>query len=183
MKKIDFIYSAKWYFVFALLAAVVLATGLIIGGDMPTYFIVSALVILALMFYTVPIIKNKAMSKKAIELEKGFQNNFKFTSSRAVFYIDTNGRLGVLWRGNPSQIQLANPSKITNIRTNDGKVMLGTSRVSCQFNLDEKPYRINTLLVARGQLSMTSPQVLEAIAKADKIGEMLNAAKSAAYAE
>lgn len=182
MKKINFMYAAMWYFVFIAVAVLIVLVGIILQNDTTTYFIAGAVFILGAMFYAVPEIKKGAMKKKATALEQGFKYDYKFTTTNAVFYIDASGKLGVLWRGNPSHIQLANLAELSDVRTNDGKKLLGTSRVSCQFNLAGSPFRINTLLVSRGQLPMNSPQVVEAISKADKLCEMLNTAKSAALA-
>ena len=67
---------------------------------------------------------------------------------------------------------------ITDIRTNTGQQLRGTALVSCQFRLDGKKVKIYTLRVSGGQLSMKHPRVMEAIAKADQLGEALRAVQA-----
>jgi len=81
---------------------------------------------------------------------------------------------------NPTELYLADISGLTDIHVKDGKQLRGTSLVICQFRLEGKMYKIYTLRVSNGQLSMKSPEVLEAISKADKLCEMLHTAKQAA---
>lgn len=68
---------------------------------------------------------------------------------------------------------------MTDIRTHDGKQLRGTSLVSRQFNLDGKRIKIYTFRISNGQPAMNDPRVPEAISKADRIGEILAAAKRA----
>lgn len=123
----------------------------------------------------VPILMKKRMEKRAAVLERDFPNiNYKFTAHNCVFYLDTEGgHIGVVWKNNPSQLQIIDPAKVTDIRTNSGQQLRGTSLVSCQFRLDGKKVKIYTLRVSGGQLAMKHPRVIEAIAKADQLGEAL----------
>ena len=126
----------------------------------------------------VPILMKKRMEKRAAVLEKDFPNiNYKFTSHNCVFYLDTEGG-HVVWKNNPSCLQMVDPAQITDIRTNNGQQLRGTSLVSCQFRLDGKKVKIYTLRISGGQLSMKHPRVMEAIAKADQLGETLRAVQA-----
>ena len=100
-------------------------------------------------------------------------------SGSTFFYLDTEGgHVGVVWKNNPSRLQMADPAQITEIRTNNGQQLRGTSLVSCQFRLDGKKVKIYTLRISGGQLSMKHPRVMEAIAKADQLGETLRAVQT-----
>ena len=73
--------------------------------------------------------------------------------------LDTEGgHVGVVWKNNPSRLQMADPAQITDIRTNNGQQLRGTSLVSCQFRLDGKKVKIYTLRISGGQLSMKHPR-------------------------
>lgn len=113
-------------------------------------------------------------------MERDFPNiNYKFTSHNCVLYLDTEGgHIGVVWKNNPSRLQMADPAQITDIRTNNGQQLRGTSLVSCQFRLDGKKVKIYTLRISGGQLSMKHTRVMEAIAKADQLGETLRAVQA-----
>lgn len=162
-------FAAGWIFVHSAPQNVVL--GLWLGGLFGFTGVI----------WYVPRLMSRYMEKKGAELEADFEHHFQFVAHNAIFYIDTGGRLGVLWRGNPFAIQLADLRGLTDIRTNDGKMLGGTSLVRCQFKLDGKRHSISAFRLYGGKrYSMKSDLVLEAISKADKIGEMLNAAKDAA---
>lgn len=135
----------------------------------------------------IPMFLKSKMKKTAAALEPGFQAQgfsyqYKFEANNAVYYIDQGGRMGVVCRYNPTELQFVDLSKVTNVRVNDGKLGMGTSRVSCEFLLDGKKVRIITLQVSRDTLSMKDKRVLEAISKADQLCSMLNAAKTNAKA-
>lgn len=83
--------------------------------------------------------------------------------------------MGMVWKHNPFRLQMIDPAKITDIRTNDGQILRGTEVVSCQFLLDGKKVRIYTLRVSGGQLAMKHPRVMEAVSKADKLSETVRA--------
>lgn len=190
MKKIDPSYLAIWFGV-PLAAAVILMvlSFTVFKGDASTasiVFTVSAFVVLGALV-GVPMILESKMKKSAKALEQGFQAKgftyqYKFEASNAVYYIDQGGRMGVVYRFNPTELQFVDLNKVTNVHTNSGQFGAGTSRVSCEFQLDGKKVRINTLTVSRGTLSMKDKRVLEAISKADQIGVMLNTAKANAKA-
>jgi hypothetical protein len=133
----------------------------------------------------IPRLLENRLTKKARRIEAGFQgrgfhSDYKFTAGNAIFYIDVDGgRLGVIWKYNPDELQFANLSGLTDVRTHDGRMFNGgTSQVRCMFRLDGKRYSIRTLLVRRGSYSMKSDEVLEAISKADTLCEMLTMAKA-----
>ena len=90
--------------------------------------------------------------------------------------------MGVVYRYNPTELQFVDLKQVTNVRVNDGKFGMGTSRVSCEFLLDGKKVRITTLQVSRGTLSMKDKRVLEAISKADQLCSLLNTDKANAKA-
>lgn len=123
------------------------------------------------------------MKKSAKALEAGFKAQgftyqYKFEASNAVYYIDQGGRMGVIWRENPTQLQFVDLTKVTNIRTNDGKLGTSTARVSCEFLLDGKKVRITTLEVTRGRIALKDKRAMEAISKADPLCALLNTAKA-----
>ena len=72
---------------------------------------------------------------------------------------------------------------MTDVRVDDGKSGMGTSRVSFTFLPEGKRIRINTLTVSRGALSMKDSRVVEAIAKAGVLRDMINTANAKANAE
>lgn len=183
MKKINLAYTAVWYGGPLAAAAALVAFGFLLD-QLPLAIVGFVVVVAALA--AVPGILRKRMEKSALALEKefetkGFCYQQKFSSNSGIFYIDsTGGRLGVVWKYNPTELYLADLSKITDIHTNDGRQLNGTSLVSCQFKLDGKKFKIYTLRVSNGQLSMKSAEVLEAISKADILCELLKTAKNAA---
>lgn len=63
--------------------------------------------------------------------------------------------------------------QVTDIRTNTGQKLRGTELVSFQFLLNDSKVKVYTLRVSGGQLAMKDPRVLEAISKADQMGEVL----------
>lgn len=191
MKKIDWAYIGKWYgsmclFIMILLIAsgVMITTGEAIGVVACG---ISAILLMIFTFAFIPEIFYKRLEKKALLLEKSFIDKdfvyeFKFTSNRGVFYIDPEGgRLGVIWKMNPNEFQLADLSHISDIHTNDGKQLNGTSLVSCQFTYENKDYKIYTLRVTNGLLSMKSQEVVEAVSKADQLCERLRLAQQNAF--
>lgn len=188
MKKTNGVYIAKWYGGALGLMIVLIAAALLVSTFITNIFAVWLVALLGCMLPIVFLpstIKNK-MEKHALALEKdfsqrGFSYQYKFSAHNAIFYIDVSGRLGVVWKHNPTELSFANLSEITDVRVNDGKQFNGgTPRVCCQFKLGKKTYRIVTLLVYNGSYRMNAPEVLEAISKADALCEMLNTAKQAA---
>lgn len=185
MKKINGTYITVCYLIPIMLCTASFAAGALLLRTAPPSVVLglwlAGLLGLGGIIMFMPHMMSKRMEKKGLDLERDFRYSFKFVAYNAIFYIHTGGRLGVLWRGNPTEIQLADPSALTDIRTNDGKILGGTSLVRCQFRLSGKRYSISTLRIYGGkQYSMKSDCVLEAISKADKICELLNAAKAAA---
>ncbi len=171
-----------WYGIPALISL-----ALIIGGieiREPIICLIG-LAFLVLIPFMISHYLRKRMEKRALELEKkfslkGFSYQYKFISHSGIFYIDANGRMGVVRKYNPSELELIDLTKITDIRTNDGKMLGGTSLVSCSFKLEGKTQKIYTLRVSNAQLSMKSHEVLEAISKADALCESLEKARKAA---
>lgn len=184
MKKLNFGYVSKFYIGGIVLSLLLIVVPLFfiqyINDTVGTLFIVAGVFLLVGTFSLTPNILHRIMKKKALKLEDALKYDYKFVAHNAVFYIDTDGRFGVVWRCNPFELQFANLAGLTGIHTHDGKMLGGTSLVSCRFKLDGKPYRIDTLRVYRGVLAMNSEQVLEAISEADNLCELLNTAKNAA---
>lgn len=191
MKRTNYAYVATCYGKTVGLLVIAGALGCMLGKIFGSYalstLITAAVFLGSIIALTiiVPRMMKKKMEESALAMEKefpqkGFSYQQKFTANNGIFYIDIGGRLGVVWKNNPSEFYLADLSSLTDIRTHDGKQIRGTSLVSCQFKLDGKKFKIYTLRVSSGQLSMKSREVLEAISKADKLCELLNMAKQAA---
>ncbi len=182
MKKTNPLYVLTWYVPPILLIPALFAFTVHADvSDGAASFLCLLLVLLIVgVPLCVPILMEKRMKKQAAVLEKDFPNiNYKFTSHNCVFYLDTEGgHIGVVWKNNPSCLQMVDPAQITDIRTNNGQQLRGTSLVSCQFRLDGKKVKIYTLRVSGGQLSMKHPRVMEAIAKADQLVETLRAVQA-----
>lgn len=184
MKKSNFGYVAMWYGGGVALAALLIVLGFVLSQ---VAFMTAGLLLMVCTPIFVPGILRKRMEKNALALESSFpQNGFtyqhKFTSNSGVFYIDQGGRLGVVWRDNPTELQFMDLSKVTEVRTNNGQQLGGTALVSCQFKLDGKKMKIYTLRVSNGQLSMKDPRVIEAIQKAENLGAILKGAVNSAKA-
>lgn len=172
MRKTNPVYVLAWYGLPIILAAVLAA----VGGYVHSFPLVTiALALLIATPIVIPGLLKKRMEKHAAELEREFPNiSYKFTAHNCVIYLDTEGgHMGVVWRNNPSQLQSIDPAQVTNIRTDTGQKLRGTELVSCQFLLNGNKVKIYTLRVSGGQLSMKDPRVLEAISKADQMGEAL----------
>ncbi len=184
MKKFNFGYVSKFYIGGIVLSLLLIAVPILfiqyINDTVGPLLFVAGAFLLGGTFSLTPNILHRIMKKKALKLEEGLKYDYKFIAHNAVFYIDADGRFGVVWRCNPFELQFANLAGLTGIRTHDGKMLGGTSLVSCRFQLDGKPYRIDTLRVYRGVLAMNSDQVIDAIAEADNLCELLNTAKNAA---
>lgn len=183
MKKVNPVYLAKWFGVVALVAAVVAVFGVLIDNITVIVTGIWGGVVVAIIL---PGFMEKSMKKKATALEAkfpemGFTYQYKFTSKNGIFYIDANGRLGVVRKYNP-EFQLVDVTKITDIKTHDGRQFNGaTNMVSCRFKVDGQKVTIPTFTTnARGGFTMKSAQVLEGISKADKLCEMLTMAKQSA---
>lgn len=182
MKKINPSYLAVWAGIPAAVAAVlvILAFTVFMGNQVPFVVAVFAAVgiIVAIPMFLESKMKKMATAQEADFKAQGFSYQYKFEANDAVYYIDQGGRMGVVYRFNPTELQFVDLSKVTNVRTNDGKFGMGTSRVSCEFQLDGRKVRITTLQVSRGSLSMKDKRVLEAISKADQLCALLNTAKA-----
>ena len=181
MKKTNTAYVAGWYG-----GTIALLVLLVVGGYFlnPILSVVGVLLAIPAAIF-LPVSMRGRMEKNALALEqefpkRGFTYQYKFTSNSGVFYIDEGGRLGVVWRGNPTELQFADLNKMTDVRTSNGQQLRGTALVSCQFRLDGKKYKIYTLRVSNGQLAMNHPKVIDAIQKADGLCARLNNAKAAA---
>lgn len=174
MKKTNPIYVLACYGL-----PIILAVVLAVGGSY-IHSVLMFLLALALLIATpliVPGLLKKRMEKCAAELEREFPHiSYKFTAHNCVIYLDTEGgHMGVVWRNNPSQLQSIDPMQVTDIRTDTGQKLRGTELVSCQFLLNGSKVKVYTLRVSGGQLAMKDPRVLEAISKADQMGEVLRA--------
>lgn len=182
MKKYDVSYLAKWAGIPAVVAVVIaILSFTLINGEnqiIPGIALFAAIGI----FVAIPMYLESKMKKIATELEKdfttqGFNYQYKFSANNAIYYIDQGGKMGVIYRYNPNELQFVDLNQVTNIHVNDGKFGMGTSRVCCEFLLEGKKVRIVTLRVNRGTLSMKDKRVLEAISKAEQLCNMINTAK------
>ncbi len=185
MKKYNTSYLAIWAGLPAAAAVVLAVLAFTVLRENRTGFVIAVFAAFGIIV-AIPMLLESRMKKAAKAMEpdfqaQGFTYQFKFEAKDAVYYIDQGGRMGVVYRCNPV-LQFVDLSKVTNVRTNDGKFGAATSRVSCDFLLDGKKVRISTLVVSRGSLSMKDKQVLEAISKADQLCAMLNTAKANAHA-
>ena len=187
MKKINPSYLAIWAGIPLAVAVLiaVLAFVLCLGKNQMIFGI--AVFAVFGIIVAIPMFLESKMKKSAVALEEDFklQNftyQYKFVTNNAVYYIDQGGRMGVIYRCNPTELQFVDLNKVTNVRVNDGKFGAGTSRVCCEFLLDGKKVRIVTLRVNRGTLSMKDKRVLEAISKADQLCSLMNTAKANAKA-
>lgn len=183
MKKRNLSYLAMWYGGLVIITAIFV--GLIFIFDSVIFPIIGFVVFIG-GIVVIPQILDNQMKKNALKFEEKFAENdfsyqYKFIAKYNICYIDPDGgRICVIWRNNPTQYYIEDASKITDIRTHDGKQLRGTSLVSCQFKLAGEKFKIYTLRVSNGQLSMKSAEVLEAISKADKLCEMLRIAQQTA---
>ena len=187
MKKTNPSYLAIWVGIPVAVAVLVTVLGFTVFlGTNQLFFGIATFAVIGIVV-AIPMILESRMKKLAKTLEadfpaQGFSYQYKFEANNAVYYIDQGGRMGVVFRGNPTELQFVNLDRVTNVHVNDGKVGLGTSRVCCEFKLDGKKVRIITLRVTRGTLSMKDKRVLEAISKADQLCNMINTAKANAKA-
>lgn len=174
MKKMNLLYVLICYGLPIALIVVLFVVSLNVQWE-PIFMLALVLLIATPIF--VPELLKKRMEKSAAAMEQEFPNiNYKFTAHNCVAYLDTEGgHMGMVWKHNPFRLQMIDPAKITDIRTNDGQIFRGTEVVSCQFLLDGKKVKIYTLRVSGGQLAMKHPRVLEAISKADKLSEAVQA--------
>lgn len=183
MKKTNASYLLLWVGVPALAAALIAVLGtLLFLETSPT---VAGLAVLAAICIVVaiPMVLESRMKKLAAAqeqhfAEQGFFVNYKFQASNAIYYISESGRMGVIYRGNPTQLQFIDLRQVSNVHVNDGKFGAVTSQVSCEFLLEGKKVRIVTLKVTRGTLSLKDRRVLEAIAKAEQLCSMILTAQS-----
>ena len=187
MKKANFSYLAVWAGIPAVVAAVLVILAFTVFIDNKSIFVGAVFVAVGTVV-AIPMLLESRMKKLAKEMEadfksQGFTYQYKFEANNAVYYIDQGGKMGVVYRGNPTELQFVDLSKVTNVGTNNGKFGMATSRVSCEFRLDGKKVRITTLQVSRGTLSMKDARVLEAISKADQLCALLNTAKANANAK
>lgn len=183
IKKYNPAYTALWCLGPVGVIAVLIALAFLL--KIAALFVAAIIMIFASIIFLGVILDSK-MEKGAKQAEDnfakdGFSYQYKFSSSSGIFYIDEGGRIGVIWKFNPTELQFVDASKLSKIRTNTGRQFNnGTSLVSCQFLLEGKKYSIYTLRVSGGSLVMSSPKVLEAISKADKLCEMLKKAQESA---
>lgn len=182
MKKMNTSYLATWVGIPVVIAVVIAVSAFALSlGKNQAIFGVAVFAVIGIIV-AIPMLLESKMKKAAKALEEDFparkfSYQYKFEAKNAVYYIDQGGRMGVVFRGNPTELQFVDLNSITNVHVNDGKFGFGTSQVSCEFLLDGKKVRIVTLKVTRGTLSMKDKRVLEAISKADQLCSMINAAK------
>lgn len=182
MKKTNPSYLAVWAGIPAAAAAVLVVLAFTVFRDNKAIFVAAVFIAVGIIV-AIPMMLESRMKKLASAMEadfkaRSFSYQYKFEANDAVYYIDQGGKMGVVYRFNPTELQFVDLSKVTNVRTNNGKFGLGTSRVSCDFLLEGRTVRITTLRVSRGTLSMKDKRVLEAISKADQLCALLNTAKA-----
>ena len=182
MKKVNASYLAIWAGIPAVVAAVCAVVAFTVFTGNQTYGVI-ALVLAFGIAVAIPMFLESKMKKMAAAMEaQGFTYQYKFEANNAVYYIDQGGRMGVIYRLNPTELQFIDLTKVTNVHTNNGKFGTSTSRVSCEFLLDGKKVRITTLEVTRGRIALKDQRALEAISKADQLCTLLNTAKTNAKA-
>lgn len=182
MKKVNISYLAVWAGIPALLVVALAVLAFSVFQANETFAVVALFVALGIAV-AIPMFLESRMKKAAKKLEDGFKAQgftyqYKFEANNAVYYIDQGGRMGVVWRENPTEPQFVDLNKVTNVRTNDGKFGTSTARVSCEFLLDGKKVRITTLEVTRGRIALKDKRAMEAISKADQLCVLLNTAKA-----
>lgn len=110
--------------------------------------------------------------------EQGCNYNYFFYGKTTLVAIDTESRkMGLLFRMNPFQTFVVDLDEVSNAKTSNGASALslgGTREVYFTFMLREKKYKVCTL-TANTTLSLKSKEVMEAVAKADRIVEIMNA--------
>lgn len=184
MKKVNVWYVTKWILSLFVIGLILIILGFNLYkyefvGDTFSMIIIFAGIFAWAAIAFLPRIMENWMGKRALELEKEFYKNkfdyqYKFSSHNGIFYISDGGRLGIIWKCNPFELQFADSSKITNIHVDNGQILFGTSLVSCQFKVEGKKIKIYTLRVRRGgQLSMKDSRVKEAIDKATDLCVMV----------
>lgn len=182
MKKVNAWYLLKWIAGIFLAGIILMVMGVKLpldgfGDNLSIFFMLAGLVVWG-SYGALPGILETKMGKRALELEQLFSHNgfsfqYKYSSHNGIFYIGTDRRLGVIWKCNPFVLQFIDSSKITDIRTNTGEILVGTSSVCCEFRVDGKKYKIYTLRASKEPLSMKDPRVTEAVKKADGIGRRI----------
>lgn len=182
MKKVNTSYLVVWAGIPAVVAAVLAVLAFTVLTENRTYAVIALFAAFGIVA-AIPLFLESKMKKMASALEsdfkaQGFTYQYKFEANNAVYYIDQGGRMGVIYRLNPTELQFVDLTKVTNVHTNDGKFGTSTSRVSCEFLLDGKKVRITTLEVTRGRIALKDQRALEAISKADQLCTLLNAAKA-----
>lgn len=189
MKKTDPVYLLTWYGIpLAVWVLLVVIGGLVSSHLFSLFFAIGMMGYILLCVIVLPNCFQSRMEKNAQIMEqtfpqRGFTYQYKFTAHDAVFYIDTAGQMGVVWRNNPTLFQLADLRGLSDIRAHDGQQFNGTSLVSCRFRLDGKKYKIVTLRVSNGQLSMRDRKVTEAVAKAQELCRILQTAQQNALSK
>ena len=182
MKKMNTSYLAVWVGIPIAAVAVLLVLAFTVFRGNQAGCVIAGIAAVA-VFVAIPMLLESKMKKMAASLEKdfeaqGFTYQYKFEANTAVYYIDQGGRMALVSCYNPTELQFVDLSKVTNVRVNNGKMGMATSRVSCEFLLDGKKVRITTLQVTRGTLSLKDARVLEAVSKAEQLCGMLNTARA-----
>ncbi len=168
------------------LAAVCFVIGNIFFPDGGTGAVVCFMVppFLALAWY---IFAGKAFYKSGVKkLEsamdaQGLTRNQTFEGRGCTVIVDLGkGVLGLVFFWNPFRQYILPASRITKTRVDDGchgaGVMQGSSQVSFLFTVDDVTVRVNTFTSNR-RWRMDSDYILTGVSKADKMVEVLEAAK------
>ena len=82
-------------------------------------------------------------------------------------------------KSDPTQLQMVDPAQSTDIRTNNEQRLRGTALVKARSAAGrQKGEEYYICAFSGGQLAMKRPRVMEAIAKADQLGETLRAVQA-----
>lgn len=119
--------------------------------------------------------------KKRMERECGEQGcniDYFFKGNSTFVAIDVESRkMGLLFILNPFKTYIVSLDEVSDAKTSNGASGLslgGTREVFFTFMLRGKKYKVRTLY-ASTTLSVKSRQVMEAVAKADRLVEVFNA--------
>lgn len=174
MKKSNFGYMVMWYGGGVALATLSIILGIVLSQI--AFMAIGFLLLICTPIFVRGILR-KRMEKSVLVLESrfaqsGFTYQHKFISNNGVLYVDQNGRIGVVWRNNPTQFQFMDLTKVTEVYTSKEQ-QGGTVLVSCQFKLGRETHKIFIRCVSKNNLSMKDPRVIEVIEKVENLSAML----------
>lgn len=106
-------------------------------------------------------------------LEQSFEFDYKFHEKDGIYYINSNGLLGVIYINNPTSLSYIKPTCINNIKIIDGNRKNKTSQIYVKFKINKRVYKIYILKSYRGYLSMFDEQVKSSYSRAKEIQKLL----------